>query len=85
MTLPLKKFDMSSIKINIPKRETGRTFLQRDIIYYNKEDTKSCLINNNSDNTNNNNDNINNNNDNNNDNNDNNDNTNNNNDNTDNK
>jgi hypothetical protein len=45
MTLPLKKFDMSSIKFKndasgnpiqvlIGKRDTGRSWIQKDIKYY---------------------------------------------------
>ncbi len=53
MTLPLKKFDMSKIvdinkivdasgnpiKILIGKRDTGRSWIQRDIKYYDENNT----------------------------------------------
>ena len=50
MTLPLKKFDMSTIKfpldasgnpiqVLIGKRDTGRSWIQRDIKYHNENNT----------------------------------------------
>ena len=42
MNLELKKFDLSSIKkdkvlVFIGKRETGKSFLVRDLLYYNQD------------------------------------------------
>ena len=49
MTLELKKFDMTSIPdgkviVFIGKRETGKSFLVRDLLYYHQDIPVGCVI-----------------------------------------